>query len=155
MKFADIPSRINGFKISNAWFDTLRNAGQRLESFFGSGYQAATFAAIGNTQTGQNITGLIFDHTIARTWLVDYQIRRVSTSTGATERVTCGMGAKATWNALSASWSFTPCEEGGNVSGVTLDVDPSTGQALYTSDTMTGTYDSVNSGITYTLRTIA
>lgn len=151
--FGAIPQRVNGQNVDAGWWNLLQAAGLAIENFLGS-FTAAATAAIGNTQSGANVTGMVFDHTVLRSVIIDYQIRRVSTAAGAAERVSTGK-LIATYNTLNTAWTLTPDVEGGDASGVTFDINASTGQVTYTSDTMTGTYDSGNSLITFTTRTFS
>lgn len=153
MSFLAIPVRLNGQNVDAGWWNILRLAGLAIESYLGS-FVGQLTAAIGNTQSGVNITGLLFSSASVRSAIIDYQIRRVSTGGSAAERVTTGSGI-ATYNTLATAWTYTPLSEGGDPSGVTLDINSSTGQMIYTSDTLPGSYDSAHSLITFTARTFA
>ena len=150
--FTAIAVRQNTQITDAGWWNILRLAGISIENFLGLGYLAQTPVAIANNQSSAaNVTGLLFSSASVRSAIIEYQIRRVSTSTGAVERVSSGRGT-ATYNTLATAWTYTPLGEGGDASGVTLDIT-SGGQVQYTSDNMAGTYDAVNSLITFTART--
>lgn len=151
--FTTIANRLNTQTCDAGWWNILRLAGINIENFLGSNYFAQTTAAIANNVSAQNVTGLLFDHTVTRSSIIEYQIRRVSTSSGATELVSNGR-ASATYNDLAATWTLAPLGEGGDLSGVTLDIT-SGGQVTYTSSNMSGTYDTGHSLITFATRTFA
>lgn len=110
-----------------------------------------TFAIANNQSSAADVTGLLFSSSTARSGIIDYQIRRVSTSTGAVERVEAGQ-LLVTYNTLATTWSLAHLAFGGEDSLVDFSIT-SGGQVQYTSDNMAGTYDSVNSLMTFVART--
>jgi len=95
-----------------------------------------TTSAIGNTQTGANVSGLTLS-TSHKLYLVDYWVRRIATST------VMEVGRLSVWYD-GTTWYVARVWYSGNA-GIDFDIDSSTGQVTYTTDTMSGTYDSVNS----------
>lgn len=148
--FNDIANRTNAQNVDAGWWNILRAAGVAIENFLGSSYIIQTSAPIGNNQSGQNVTGLVFNNASIKAAIIDYKIRRV---TSTTDRTTMGTGMTAVWNPLAAAWTITMGLEGGDSSGVIFDINASTGQVTYSTDNMSGVYDTVNSKIIFTART--
>lgn len=147
-----IPIRENGDDVDDGWFNILREAGVELEGFFGAAFIGPTSGAIANGQASPaSIAGLIFDKTIVRSAIIDVQIRRVSTTGERISRATFYV----IYNTTLDTWFITPGGGGPDETGVDLSILPTTGQLQYISDTMSGTYDSVNSKISFTARTLA
>jgi hypothetical protein len=152
--FTAIAIRQNTQIADAGWWNILRAAGAALEQWLGPSYSGQVDFAVANNQSSPaSVTGFLLDHTAYRSVIVDYQIRRVSTSTGAVERVSSGQ-ARCTYNSLATAWTWTGLGEGGDGVGLTVLDITSAGQVTYTTDNMAGTYDSVNSKFSYTLRTL-
>ncbi len=153
--FAAIAVRANNSPVDAGWWNILRSAGVALEALFGAGYITTTTFAIANNQSSPaNVTGLLFSSATARSSITEYQIRRVTTGGGATEVVERG-SLIATYNTLAATWSLANLGSGGDLGGLTFTIT-SGGQVQYASDNMSaGTYDVVNSLLTFQARMTA
>ncbi len=153
--FAAIALRLNTQQVDAGWWNILRAAGVTLESFFGAGLIAPTTFAVPNNHAAANITGLLLDHTAARSATIEIQVRRVTTGGGAVEVVQRFIYF-ATYNSLATAWTLTLGWSGGDDSGVDFSIVSATGQVQYTSDNKSsGTYDTVNSLLTFSARTNA
>lgn len=142
MSFAGIPIRANAQKILRGWFNDLRTAGLALEtlvnSFLGAGNLGETSFTVANNQVAAaNVTGLAFaGGATVRSFFVDYEIYRNTTSTGATELSESGL-LIGTYKPVAGTWEMVQAPVAGDA-GVTLSIT-SGGQIQYTSTSITGT----------------
>lgn len=138
MTFLGIPLRTNGPNISYSWFDALRAAGLRLETFFGgSSIVTETQFTIANNQgIPANITGLILDPATATVYYLHYFIRRITTDSGAMVRHQAGI-LMATYDSENEEWVLTDLGSGPDDAGVEFEMFGN--QVIYTSDNQTGT----------------
>jgi hypothetical protein len=156
--FTDVTAKSNSAVFTAGWVNDLRTAGINLEALLtaalGAGSIApTTFACADNQSSAANITGLLFSSASVRSALIKLQIRRVSTGGGATERVQYGHWV-ATYNTLAATWTLDSLGASSEDAGVVLSIT-SGGQVQYTSDDMTGTYDTAASLFTFSAETRA
>lgn len=115
-----IPIRSNGDDILSGWFNTIRAA---LVGWMGTeSFPQTRFSGLAS-QTGTDVTDLVFDKTITRKAKIEYTI---VTST-------LVEGGSYVFLFDGTNWtSYSRSVEGDN-SGITLDVNTTTGQAEYTS----------------------
>jgi hypothetical protein len=121
-----IPTRVNGQTIFAAWFNTIRSVLETL-----NGAEATTLTAFSGiaSQTGANVTDLVFSSASTRRADVEYVI------------VTATKVESGSFVLLydGTNWTFY----GGSVQGVdsliSLDVNSGTGQVEYDSDAETFT----------------
>jgi len=125
---SSIPVRSNGDDILSGWFNTIRSAMIDLEGDESIGQTSFSGLA---SQTGTDITDLIFDETVTRRARIEYTIV-TATKVESGEYIFLFDGAD--WN------SYAGAVEGDN-SAITLDVAAGTGQAEYTSSTETFTLE--------------
>lgn len=138
MSFTSISSRVNGEKILYSWFEALKAAGVLLEGLVGTSFVTETSFTVANNQSAAaNVTGLLFDHTLVRSAIIDIDVYRNTTSTGATELKEV-RSFTASWKPVAAAWTLTDIGGGGDDSGVVLTIT-SAGQVKYTSTNITGT----------------
>lgn len=71
MSFSAIPVRANGQRIQSTWFNTLRT---NLLNYFGNDSTPQTQFAGAASQTGTNVTGLVFSSTTTRRAKIEYVI---------------------------------------------------------------------------------
>ncbi len=93
-----------------------------------------------------NITGLLMDKTAYRSRLIEWQVYRKSTGGGATLRVQCG--SFYVWHD-DTNWTLTYGPQSSVDAGVTFDIDATTGQITYQSDSQAGTYAAGTSVLSY------
>jgi len=117
---SEIPVRANGEDILAGWFNTIRTA---LLNLLGSESIIQTLFAGLASQTSTDVTSLVFDKTVTRRAFIEYTIV-TATKVESGDYVFLYDGAN--WTSYSGSVQ-------GVASGVTLDVNTSTGQAEYTS----------------------
>lgn len=96
---------------------------------------ASSFSIANNTGPS-NVTGLLFDKTVSRSFRVDFQIYRSATAKQYERGVLLGITDGTDWYISSV----------GSVgdAGVVFTIT-SAGQVQYTSDNMSGSYDTANS----------
>lgn len=148
--FTNVPARKNGGIFNSSWVNTLRTAGIVVESMLtaligGGGSVTEQSFAIANNQTSSSITGLIASTSYKRT-TVKYWVKRKATAT----YIECGH-----FDIMYDGTNFFiggPTKTG--EANITFDIDSGTGQVSYTSDNQSGSYDSVNSKMGYTLSTM-
>ena len=119
-----IPIRSNGEDIFASWFNTIRSF---LEGTSGTeGISQTSFSTLAS-QSDTNITGLIFDKTITRKAVIEYTI---VTATKVESGTYIFLFDGTIWTAYSNN------VEGAN-SLITIDVNSSSGQGTYSSDSET------------------
>lgn len=123
-----IPVRSNGDDILSGWFNTIRTT---LITLFGTESLTQTSFAGLASQTNTDVTDLIFDKAKTRRVELQYVI------------VTATKVESGTYIFLydGTNWATYGDSVQGVNSLVTLDIDSSTGQVDYTSDTETFTLD--------------
>lgn len=153
--FTAIATRSNNEIADAGWWNILRLAGVAVEAILGAAYIIPTTFAIANNQSSAaNVTGALLSSSTARSAVVEWQARRVTTGGGAVEVVERGY-FYMTYNTLAATWVLTYGSSGGDNSGLTF-TTTSAGQIKYVSDNMAaGSYDTVNSLLTFSVRTLA
>ncbi len=126
MAFSDIPVRQNGQTIIAGWFNTIRTA---ILDFSGTESISQTSFATATSQTNTVVTGLIFDKTITESVTVDYTIK------------TATLFEKGSFTLIwdGTVWAIYGGSLSGDNSGVTFDVNTTTGQIDYTSGAETST----------------
>lgn len=152
MAFSDIPVRSNGGSIISSWFNLLRTYGIELESkvtaLIGAGASSseATFQIANNQSSPANITGLVCS-SLYRVTRIRYWVRRRATDTvmEVGELLVMYDGTNFHLGRVSVETATS--------SGVSFDVNASTGQITYTSTNMSGSYDTTASVIGYTRTT--
>lgn len=97
--------------------------------------------AIGNNQSAQSVTSLIFDKTKIRSAEIHYQVYRAATASKAQKGILLAIYD-------GNNWEIDSMGQAGDA-GVDFNIDTSTGQVTYTSDNMAGSYDSTNSVMKY------
>lgn len=126
MSFSDLSIRSNGEVITSSWFNSIRTA---LINFFGAeGVSGLSFSGAAS-QTDTNVTGLVFDSSSTRSVNVNYQI------------VTATLTEKGEFDLVydGSNWALYEGAVSGDVSGITFDVNSSTGQVTYSSGAETST----------------
>jgi len=116
----DWPIRSNGQDIEAGWFNTARTImlgilgaeSTQQESFSGSA-----------SQTGSNVTGAIWDKTVTRMVKVEFTV--------VTATLFAGGNFHLFYN--DTIWTYYEGENVGDISGITFDVNTSTGQLEYDS----------------------
>jgi hypothetical protein len=117
----------------------------KLTALIGAGGSTAEqTAAIGNTQSGANITGLV-PSSAYKKHIVDYWVKRIATAT------VMEVGTLVAWWD-GTTWQISRVYYAGNA-GIDFDINAATGQVIYTTDTMAGTYDTTNSKMGWMVRT--
>ncbi len=134
--FSTVPvrTRTDG-KILVGWFNALRTAGSTLATSLGggSGSIAETTFTFANATGPSDITGLLFDHTVNRTFEAKIMVHRKTNSNEALSWVTLvGIYRDGT------GWDLAAPREDGDSSGITFSITAG-GQVQYTSDSMSGT----------------
>lgn len=138
MSFSTIPTRENGDTVLASWFNSLKTAGAAIESFLGSGFLPETSQTIANNQSAPaNVTSLLFSSASTRGGIIDVDIYRYTTSTGAIEKKEIKRFV-VSYKVGTATWDIMDMGGGPDVSGVTLSIT-SGGQVQYTSTNETGT----------------
>src|SRR3954465_9964333 len=138
MSFSAIPTRENGDTVLASWFNSLKTAGALIESYLGAGFLVETSQTITNTQSSPaNVISLLLDSASYRGAIIDVDIYRYSTSTGAQERKDIRRFI-ASYKVGAATWDLMDMGGGPDDAGVTLSIT-SGGQVQYVSDTQTGT----------------
>jgi hypothetical protein len=106
-----------------------------LTSLNGPGDVLTTSAIVANNQSSvTNVVGLVFDPTVVRGVIIEYNVYRVTTGIGATEAVETGT-IHAGYKSLAASWEFSQAGMGG--AGIVFSI-LSTGQFQYTTTNFSG-----------------
>lgn len=147
--FSAIPVRENGQDAIAGWWNLLRTAGIFLENLVGAGAVAPTsFAIADNQSAAADITGLLFAGATYRKVIIDWYCFRATDS----ENKAGGGTLEMVYNPTAATWDYAELPGSGEA-GLTLSCTAA-GQVQYVSDDMTGTYDTANSKIKYTARTI-
>lgn len=126
MAFSDIDLRANGETIVASWFNSIRTA---LVSFFGTeNINTTSFSALAS-QTNANVTGLVFSSASTESVRVFYQIE------------TATLFEKGEFDLIydGSSWELHQGAISGDNSGITFDVNASTGQVTYSSGGETST----------------
>lgn len=137
MKFSDIPNRTPG-PTDLSWWNSLKLAGQRLESLLGGGLIIETSFTIANNQSSfADVTGLSFDPTLYRSFVFEYQIYRNTTGAGATELAEKG-SIIGVFSTVAGTWEWTQGPAVGNA-GITDWNVTNAGQVQYKSSNITGT----------------
>jgi len=96
------------------------------------------FDIVNNQSAAADVTAMRFDYRGASQFAVDYLIQRVTTSTGAVEKLETGV-LLFVYKPTSDTWSkVTIGSSGPDVSGVTLSIT-ALGQVQYTSTNVAGT----------------
>lgn len=111
-----------------------------------------TSFACGNAQASVSITGLILSSTVMRSAKVKIQTRRVSTGTierVAYEEFLAIYNTTNGWNLTPLGASLNNTDSPADPAGVTFAINSSTGQFAYTSDSMSGSYDTALSKFTF------
>lgn len=108
---------------------------------------APTSFAIANNASAASVTGLIFDKTVYRSVEIHYTIYRAATSKVVERGIIFLVTDGTTW--------FIAVGPSVGDSNVDFDIDTSTGQVKYTSDNMSGSYDTTNSKMKYWYSTTA
>ncbi|MCB0421150.1 MAG: hypothetical protein KDD61_09140 [Bdellovibrionales bacterium] len=122
----DIPIRSNGEEILASWFNSFRTT---LINLYGTESISLGSFSGSSSQTGANVTSLVFDNTATRRADIEYLI------------VTATKVESGDFRLLydGTNWTkFDGAVEGVD-SGITLDVDASTGQVEYDSGAETFT----------------
>lgn len=105
--------------------------------------RTSTFSIANNQSSPASVTGLLFDKTKIRSVRIEFQIFRTATAQKA-ERGTLLLVHDGT------NWDYALQGSVGD-SGVTLSVNTSTGQVLYASDNMAGSYNTTDSVMKYSV----
>lgn len=124
--FDSIPVRSNGDTILASWFNTIRT--YLVDYFGGETIQQTSFAGASG-QSGANVTGLIFDNSSTESATVEYTVK------------TATYFEKGSFNLIwnGSAWSIHQGAISGDNSGITFDVNTSTGQVTYSSGGETST----------------
>lgn len=102
----------------------------------GGGGGQENFTIANNQSSPANVTGLLLNNAEVRSALVEWNVTRITTSTGAVARVQRG-SFFVVWD--GTAWAMTLGPDSGTYAGVDFDIDPSTGQVTYVSDNQSGT----------------
>lgn len=104
------------------------------------------FTLVNNQAAAANVTGLLMDKTLYRSRVIRWQTYRKTTGGGASLKVQCGRAFvyhdDTNWVLVQESMSPTD-------GGVILDIDATSGQVTYTTDSQTGTYSASTSILSY------
>lgn len=115
--------------------DWAQAATDTLNGLVSAGDVLTAYAPINNNQISATpVLGLVFDPITVRGAVLEFTIYRVTTGTGAQEKVEAGT-AYITYKSVAGTFDLTVVGSAG--SGVTLSID-SFGQIKYVSDSMTG-----------------
>lgn len=134
--FSVIPNRTNADFVTAEWFNALKSAGINIETFLGGGFvPESTFTPANNISSAADITGMIFDHTLYRTVVIDIDIRR-KTDTALSEVVATGE-VILQYRLQSAGWGDPIVKFDGDDHGLDFTVTAS-GQVQYTSSNIAG-----------------
>lgn len=106
----------------------------------------SNFTLVNNQVAAANVTGLLMDKTAYRGRVIEWQVYRKSTGSGALIRVQTGRCR--VWHD-DTNWNLTQEAMSSVDAGVILDIVQSTGQVTYTSDSQTGTYSATTSVLSY------
>jgi hypothetical protein len=138
MSFYSVPARSNGQKFTVAWVNMLRTAGIALEALLGGSgfFGSSTFTLANNQASAANVTGLSFAGASVRSFVVEYDIYRNTTSTGATELAETGQ-LIGVYSSVAGTWEMTQAPVVG-AAGVTFTIT-NAGQVQYASTNITGT----------------
>lgn len=126
MSFTNIPIRSNGQTIIASWFNTIRTA--LLNAFGNESLEQTSFSGIAS-QTGTDVTGLVFSSASTRRAKIEYTIV-TATKVESGDFVLLYDGT---------NWIKHDGAVEGVDSLISLDVNASTGQVTYDSDTETFT----------------
>jgi hypothetical protein len=110
-----------------------------IESLFGGkgNFIAETPFTIANNQiTPANVTGLLFNPAVSRSFKVEYQIYRNTTGGGATELAERGI-LQGVYLTVAGTWEMSPGPAASNA-GITFSIT-NAGQVQYTSSNISGT----------------
>lgn len=134
----DIPFKTimleSGGLLTPAWISFFRSLYERV---FTLGVEKS-FDIVNNQAGVADITGLRFDHRGVSQVAIDYLIQRVTTSTGAVEKIETGIFLLA-YKPTANTWSKVVIGTAGpDTSGVTITVT-ALGQVQYTSTNVAGT----------------
>lgn len=119
-----LPQRYNGQNIEAGWFNTIRTA---LISIFGSGFIGETIFNGLASQSGANVTDLIFSSLEVVNAEIDYVIE--------TPTLTMKSSFELLFDGLT--WTLIQGPISGDDTQITFDVNPATGQVTYSSDVET------------------
>lgn len=100
--------------------------------------------SVANNQSSSNVTGLIFDKTLIRSAEIHYQVYRAATSSVAQKGILLVIYNGSTWELVSSG-------QAGDANTV-FDINTSSGQVIYTTDNMSGVYDTTNSLMKYNVK---
>lgn len=138
MDFSDIPLRLNGDEVDVSWWNSLRQAGIDLA--------VTSSAAIADNQSSPaSVTGLLFDSGTIKTVFIDYWVKRIASSTVMEVGRIAAWYDGSTWN-IGKAWYQGNAEIEFTITGL--------GQIQYTTDDMSGSYDTVNSKMKWRLATL-
>lgn len=136
MGFGDIPLRENSKTVDADWWNSLRQAGIELSSFFGAGFIGEKEQAIVNNQASPaNVNLLVFNSTLVRVATINFYIYRQTTGGGAVELMEVG---KMVAKYLAGGWELSSPESIGDDAGLLFTITVG-GQVQYTSSNITGT----------------
>jgi len=133
---SEMPIRLNGQRITKAWFNTIRSV---LLGLFGGGVSEETTFAIGNNQTTQDITGLTFNKSLYSHYRIEYTIWRQTDTASSGVREYGEINAH--YDHEDDAWTVDVMQKGGDGAGVDLTVDNTDTEAAqpqYTSSSIAG-----------------
>jgi hypothetical protein len=107
-----------------------------------------TFTLVNNQSSAANVTGLLFDKTVYRSFMLTYSIYRSASggSTRAETGILMGITDGTNWEIATTAVTVPATGD----SGVTFSIT-SSGQIQYTSDDNGGSYSAANSVMSYEL----
>ncbi len=132
MNFSDIPIRTNAATdgVDASWWNSLRQAGIDV-------FEGHTLSAIANNQSAANVASLLLDNTSIKVAFIEYYVKRIATST------VFEVGKLVAWY-NGTSWQIQRVWYVDNAN-IDFTIDASSGQVKYTTDNMSGSYDTANS----------
>lgn len=114
--------------------NTAESAITALQAANGSGAISPTLATIGNNQTSQSITGLVFNKLTTKAAFISLSTYRKTDS----NQALCSRELAAHHNAAADTWELVEIGGGGTLDdGMTFSIN-SSGQVLYSNDLLVG-----------------
>ncbi len=112
---------------------------------------AVTQFTVANNVSAQDVTDLIFDSTLVKSFEVKFMVYRESTGGGANIKA-CRGSLLGCFN--GTIWEIVEGAATPTDAGVTFDIDTTTGQIKYTADNQAGTYQASTSVMNYMSTTL-
>lgn len=127
MGFSSIATRSNGDKVVSDWFNAIKQAGLLIEAFFGVSFISQTTLTLPASQgSATNVTGLLFDHTVVATGMVNFSVSRYN---GSATQICTGRFS-VFYRTESAAWDISSPVIDGDDPGITFSIT-SAGQVKY------------------------